>query len=756
MVAVMGLVMAFGLPARDRAAESAPLYGFSPSNVEAQLKLEGSFRALPDPENLRQYMRRLSARPHHVGSPYDKDNAEWIRAQMTAWGWDASIETFDVLFPTPKTRLLEMTAPVPFTALLREPALPVDSTSGQVSEQLPTYNAYSTDGDVTGPLVYVNYGLPDDYKELARLGVSVKGAIVIAKYGKSWRGIKPKVAAEHGAIGCILFSDPKDDGYATDDVFPNGPMRNTNGVQRGSVMDFPSTSPGDPLTPGYGAVAGAKRISLKEAESITKIPVLPVSSGEAQPLLAQLKGPVAPELWRGALPITYHLGPGPANVHLKLEFNWDLKTVYDVISRLQGGSASNEWVIRGNHYDAWVNGASDPVSGQVCLLEEARALGHLSQQGWKPRRTVIYCSWDGEEPMLLGSTEWVETHADELRRHAVAYVNSDDNGRGFLMMGGSHILENLINAVAHDITDPEVKMSVWKRAQAFQLAGASDAEERRERREHSDLPLDALGSGSDYTAFLDFLGIPCLNIEFHGESPDAGVYHSIYDDFYWYTHYGDTNFAYGRVLAQTIGTTVLRLADADVIPYEFGDLASIVHKYTEDLQSLLKHKQEEIEERNRQLEEGVFLAISDPQHPKGPPEAEAIPPEINFAPLLNAAKGLAGSANRYQKSFAKAQPALGNPSQTATVHELNQVLLQAERSLTDPAGLPRRPWFKHLLYAPGVYSGYGAKTLPGVREGLELGHYDEAEKEIVRLAKVLEAETALLDSASKILDRLHP
>ncbi|HUD84002.1 MAG TPA: M28 family peptidase, partial [Candidatus Saccharimonadales bacterium] len=411
VVAISALVVALGIQARALADDSRPLYGFSPSNSEAQLKLEVSFRALPDPENLRQYMQRLSAHPHHVGSPYDKENAEWIRAQMTAWGWDASIESFDVLFPTPKTRVLEMTEPVHFTARLQEPALPVDPTSGQVTEQLPTYNAYSTDGDVTGPLVYVNFGLPDDYKELARLGVSVKGAIVIAKYGESWRGIKPKVAAEHGAIGCILYSDPKGDGYAAGDVFPDGPMRNTNGVQRGSVMDFPSTSPGDPLTPGYGAVAGAKRLSLKEATAITRIPVLPISSGEAQPLLAQLTGPVAPEAWRGALPLTYHLGAGPARVHLKLEFNWDLKTVYDVISRIPGGSASNEWVIRGNHYDAWVNGASDPISGQVCLLEEARALGRLSQQGWKPRRTIIYCSWDGEEPMLLGSTEWVETHA---------------------------------------------------------------------------------------------------------------------------------------------------------------------------------------------------------------------------------------------------------------------------------------------------------------------------------------------------------
>jgi len=584
--------------------------------------------------------------------------------------------------------------------------------------------------------------------------VPVKGAIVIAKYGKCWRGVKPKVAAEHGAVGCILYSDPGDDGYGANDTFPDGPMRNTNGVQRGSAMDFPSTSPGDPLTPGYGAVPGAPRIALKEAPGITKIPVLPISSGDALPFLEQLKGPVAPEAWRGALPITYHLGSGPAKVHLEVEFNWDQKRIYDVISRIQGGSAGNEWIVRGNHHDGWVNGASDPTSGQVCLLEEARALGNLHQQGWTPRRTIIYCSWDGEEPGLLGSTEWVETHADELRQHAVAYVNSDDSGRGQLSMDGSHILQHLINAVARDVEDPETKLSLWTRCQAFKIVGAANSQEQHALREHADLSISPLGSGSDYTGFLDFLGVPCLNLEFGGESSDRGVYHSIFDDFYWYSHYGDTNFVYGRALAQTIGSTVLRLAEAEVVPFEFGNLADAVHKYTEELQTLLKQKQEEIEERNLELEEGVFSATSDPQHPKAPPPAEAVPPEMNFAPLVNAGKKLSASARSYQKAIAKAQPGFGNQAQAASVRQLNQILMQAERCLTDPAGLPGRSWFKHLLYAPGVYSGYGAKTMPGVREGIELARYDEAEREIVRVAKAVNSEAALLDSASAILEKI--
>jgi len=749
------LALAMGLWTAAGAAAPEPLYGFSPGGSEAQRKLEAAFRALPQPDNLRAYMQRLSAHPHHVGSPYDKENAEWILARFKEWGFEATIESFDVLFPTPKTRLLEMLGPVRFTAVLQETNLAVDPTSGQVAEQLPTYNAYSADGDVTGPLVFVNYGLPDDYRELERLGVPVKGAIVIAKYGKSWRGVKPKVAAQHGAIGCLIYSDPKEDGYWVDEVFPEGPMRNSTGVQRGSVMDFPSTSPGDPLTPGYGAVPGAKRLPLNEALAITRIPTLPISSSDAQPLLAQLKGPVAPEAWRGALAQTYHLGPGPAKVHLKLQFNWDLKPLYNVIAKLPGGASGDEWVLRGNHHDGWVNGAEDPISGQVCLLEEARALGQLSRLGWKPRRTVIYCAWDGEEPGLIGSTEWVETHADELRSHAVAYINSDSNGRGYLDASGSHILEHLANTVARDIEDPETKATVWKRSFALKTARAANADERRELRARADLRLGAPGSGSDYTAFIDFLGIPILDLGFEGEG-GSGIYHSIYDDFYWYTHYSDTNFVYGRALAQVIGTTVLRLAQADVIPFEFAGLADTVAKYTEDLPSLLRHRQEQIEERNRQFEEGVFVLTSDPRHPAAPPEAEPVPPELNFAPLQNAAKALAASAKAYQKALAKAQPNFNNPALAAVVRELNQVLLTAERRLTDPQGLPRRSWYKHLLYAPGVYSGYGAKTVPGVREGIELGHYDEAEKEIARVAKALNALTAQIDSASKILARFNP
>jgi N-acetylated-alpha-linked acidic dipeptidase len=736
-------------------ANQAALVGYSPRAGQSEREWEAKFRAIPDPANLREYMRRLSARPHHVGSPYDKDNAEWILAHFKEWGLDARIERFDVLFPTPKVRLLEMLAPTKFTAKLEEPALAVDPTSNQKAEQLPTYNAYSIDGDVTGPLVFVNYGLPEDYEKLDRLGISVKGAIVIAKYLHSWRGVKPKVAAEHGAIGCLIYSEPQDDGYTRDNVFPAGPMRPADGVQRGSVMDFAANSPGDPLTPGVGATPGAKRLALKDAKSITKIPVLPISYGDAQPLLAALAGPMAPEEWRGSLPIPYHVGPGPAQVHLKVAFNWDIKPVYDVIAKIPGSVAPDEWIIRGNHHDGWVNGAEDPISAQVSLLEEARALSLLVKQGWKPRRTIIYCAWDGEEPMLLGSTEWVETHADELREHAAVYINSDGNDRGVLTMGGSHSLEQFINGVARDIEDPETKMTVWQRARLSKIAESKSAKDpkelRKELRERADLRIEALGSGTDFTAFLDHIGIATLDLAYGGED-DGGIYHSIYDDFYWYTHFSDTTFVYGRALAQTVGTSVMRLADAEVLPFDFVNLADTVDTYRKNLEKLLSDKRDEIRERNQELDEEMFKATFDPRHPTVAPVREEVPPHLNFAPMQNAVDSLARSAKHYQQALAQKQASIGDDAMTAKLGTLNRELIESERRLTNADGLPRRPWYKHLLYAPGVYAGYGVKTVPGVREGIEQKRYAEAEQEIVRVSKALEDESALIESAARELD----
>lgn len=742
------------LPLSAANNDDEPLYGFTAASSRAERDWENKLRAIPDPKILRDTMQRLSARPHHVGSPYDKQNAEWILSQFKSWGLNAEIETFDVLFPTPKERVVELLEPTHYTAKLQEPPVAQDPTSNQQNEQLPTYNAYSIDGDVTAPLVYVNYGVPRDYEELDRLGVSVKGAIVIARYGNSWRGIKPKVAAEHGAVGCIIYSDPRDDGYYEDDVFPNGPMRNENGVQRGSVLDAP-VYPGDPLTPGVGAKGDVKRLAIKDAQTITKIPVLPISYGDAKPLLAALKGPMAPQSFRGALPVPYHVGPGPAKVHLKVESNWNIKTVYDVVFRIPGTESPDQWIVRGNHHDAWVNGAEDPISGQIALLEEARGLGELLKQGWKPKRTIIYCAWDGEEPMLLGSTEWAEYHGDELRQHAAIYINTDGNGRGYLEVEGSHSLERFVNTVARDITDPEKNISVWKRRQALlALRGSGNPDDRdakKEARSRPDLRIGALGTGSDYTTFIDHLGIASLNVAYGGED-DGGIYHSIYDDFYWFTHFSDTDFVYGRALAQTVGTMVLRFADADVLPYEFGDFADTVHRYSEELKTMLRNRQDEVRDRNQALDDGMYNAASDPRRPTVAPQREAIPPFLNFAPLDNGEAAITRSAEHYSRAM-RAFSRNGNAPAPQALQELNTKLLQAERQLTDPDGLPRRPWYKHLVYAPGYYTGYAPKTIPGVREAIEEKRYAEADKEIVRVSKVLQDYAATVEAAATELGK---
>ena len=729
-------------------ADEQTLFGYSAESSRAERQWEEKFRAIPSPENLRSYMQRLSARPHNVGTAYDKENAEWILAKFKEFGLDAHIEQFDVLYPTPKERVVELVDGGPkFVAKLQEPPVPQDPTSNQQNEQLPTYHAYSIDGDVTAPLVYVNYGVPEDYEQLERMGVSVKGAIVIARYFHSWRGIKPKVAAEHGAVGCLIYSDPHEDGFVQGDTFPSGAWRPKDGVQRGSVADMP-IYPGDPLTPGVGATKNAKRLAVKDAATITKIPVLPISYGDAQPLLAALTGRVAPEGWRGGLGITYHVGPGTARVHMKVQSNWEpLKPVFDVIAKIPGSSYPDEWVIRGNHHDAWVNGAEDPTSGMVAVLEEGRAFGELLKGGWKPKRTIILCAWDGEEPGLLGSTEWAEEHYDDLRAHAVAYVNSDSNSRGYLAVEGSHTLEKFSNDVAHDITDPETQLSAWKRSRLHEIANAKSADQRKEIRERADLRIPALGSGSDYTAFLQHDGIASLNIGFGGED-GGGIYHSIYDDFYWYTHFSDTDFVYGRALAQTGGTAVMRLADAELLPFEFGDFADTVETYVKELKALAQKTHDEIRERNREIEEGLFKATDDPRHPLVAPQMETVPPHLNFAPLENAAEEVTRSAAEYRKAFEQAGANGGTRLASALLAEVNQLLIQSERKLTNSEGLPNRPWFKHQLYAPGFYTGYAVKTVPAVREAIEQKQWKQADEAIVVVAAVLRDEAALISSAA--------
>ncbi len=735
--------------AHGAATNSAPLSGFTSEGVTKERTLEGQFDAGLKRENLREWMKKLTAHPHHIGSPYGVEMSEFIAGLFKSWGYDTQIEQFEVLFPTPKTRLLEMGGASPFTATLAEPVLAEDATSGLTAEQLPTYNAYSIDGDVTGRLVYVNYGVPKDYELLAERGIDVKGRIVIARYGGAWRGIKPKVAAEHGAIGCLIYSDPRDDGFFQGDAYPQGAWRNENGAQRGSVVDMP-LFPGDPLTPGVGATKDAQRVPLAEAATLTKIPVLPISQADALPLLRALEGPVAPEAWRGSLPMTYHLGPGTNPVHLKLEFDWKMVTARDVVAKLRGAERPDEWIIRGNHYDAWVCGADDPVSGTVAMIEEARGLGELVKQGWKPKRTIVFATWDGEEPGLLGSTEWAETHAELLKEVGAVYVNSDSNERGFLHAGGSHTLEKFMNEVARDVTDPERQISVRERLRSHELAHAGTAE-RRELRNHSEMHLEALGSGSDFSPFLQHLGIASLNLGYGGEG-GGGSYHSIFDSYDHFVRFCDPEFDYGITLAQTAGRVVLRLANADVLPLDFGAFSEAVTRYAGEVAKLADELREETRETNRLLQDKTFEQAADPREVYVAPAPKAAVPFLNFAPLQNAVSKLQESA----RLFATATKDLtGREAEFPVLKvrtQLDSILMKMEQLLLRSEGLPRRPWYQHSIYAPGFYTGYGVKTLPGVREAIEERNWPEAMDQIEVTARILEKYAEEIDRARGILE----
>ena len=727
-------------------SEEKTILGYSDTEATAQHTLESKFDSYLKAENLREWMQRLSARPHHSGSAYGKENADFMAGLFRSWGYETELETFHVLFPTPKTRILEMTSPETYKASLTEPEVAEDKTSNQQQEQLPTYNAYSTDGEATGELVYVNYGIPKDYEDLKLRGIDVKGKIVIARYGASWRGVKPKVAAEHGAIGCIIYSDPRNDGYYYGDVYPKGGYRNENSVQRGSVMDF-TVHDGDPLTPFVGATKEAKRIKLEESTVITKIPVLPISYKDALPLLRSLGGHVAPDSWRGNLPITYHIGPGPAKVHMKLEFNWDVVPVHNVIARMKGTTFPDQWVIRGNHHDAWVNGATDPISGMVAVMEEARALSELVKTGWKPKRTIVFAGWDAEEQGLLGSTEWVELHRETLQKKAVVYINSDSNARGFFDVQGSQTLEKFINEVIRDVEDPQKKISVQQRVRSYLLMDG-DPKQKKEAKDRKDLRLAAAGSGSDYTPFLQHAGISILNIGYGGEE-EYGQYHSIYDSFDHYVRFMDPNFEYGIALAKTGGRCVLRFVNADILPFEFTGLADNINTYVTELRELADQMREETEIRNMMIQEKVFDAYFDSTKKFVAPETQDAVPYLNFSPLQNAAEKLEKSAAAYQKAYNKtAREGKLTPDKE---QKLNAILMLTERHLTRKEGLPNRPWFTHQIYAPGVYTGYAAKSLPSVREAMEQRKWSVAEEQIKVVSQTLENFAKEVDKAKELL-----
>jgi len=700
------------LAAPLRAQQPAPIHGFPADQLAGQTRRETLARSVPSRDTLRALVRLLSAVPHEAGTERSRHVAEVLLARFRALGLDAHIEQFEALMPRPVSRTLELAGPEPFTASLKEPPLPQDPTSGQ-ADQLPTFNAYAPDGDVTAELVYVNYGRPDDYRVLDSLGISVRGKIVIARYGQSWRGIKPKVAAEHGAIGCIIYSDPKDDGYFVGDVYPTGPMRAASGVQRGSVMDMP-TYPGDPESPGWASVPGGRRLTQAEAVTLVKIPVLPIGYGDALPLLRTLGGPVAPESWRGALPITYHLGPGTAQAHLALSFEWRTRPLYDVIATVRGAVWPDQWVIYGNHHDAWVNGAEDPISGQAALGETARAVAALLKTGWRPARTIVFAAWDGEEWGLLGSTEWAEAHGDELRTKAVVYYNSDTNDAGWLNAAGSHSLEQFVTEVARDVTDPRTGKSVLQ-------ANRDHARSERAPKDTSSdttFALEALGSGSDYTAFLDHVGTASVNLGYGGAS-HSGIYHSIYDSYTFYERFLDTGYVYGVTEAQTTATAILRMADAPLLPFEFRAPARTYRKYADEIARLAA---------GNDTTKGLDVA--------------AVRSALDRLDTAAVAYERASAALTGVKDVARRRTALG---------AVNRLLAASEQALADSAGLPRRPWFRHLVYAPGAYTGYGVKTIPGIREAVELRYVAEAQAEAARVVAALTRYAELVQRAAEAL-----
>jgi len=753
LVALMAL-SPLGL-ARPAHAQTTPAAGAARSGQPA---LEAKLDAQIDPEEMGRWMKHLAAEPNHVGSPHTKANAEWVAAQLKSWGWEAQIETFWVLFPTPISQSLELVSGprAPFKATLIEPPIPGDDSSARAqATALPAYVAYQGDGDVTAPLVYVNYGMPADYLELQRLGISVKGKIAIARYGNGWRGLKAKLAQQHGAVGALIYSDPRDDGYSVGDAYPKGPARPAGGVQRGSVYDQPLYA-GDPLTPGVGAVKDAKRLDRADAKTILKIPVLPISYGDAQVLLEAMDGPVAPPAWRGSLPITYHLGGGVGQVRLAVKSDWSLKPVYNVIGKLKGREKPNAWIVRGNHRDAWVMGASDPMSGHIALLAEAKALGVLVKGGWRPKRTIVYGSWDGEEPALLGSVEWAETHDAELKAKGVIYINTDDNGRGFLITSGSNAFRDFVGQVAADVKDPQTGVSVGARRRTrLQVLGAepgaSDAAKAAARvaaDPTKEQPLDAEGSGSDFTVFVHHTGLPTLSVGYGGEGDYSGVYHSLYDTYEHYTRFVDPGFVYGATLAKTVGRMVIRLADADLPVQRYGDFAETVASYLESVKKLDESKREEARDRARLLAAGAYRVAADPTLPYAAPSALPEIPAYDFTPLDAAVAKLKASA----AAFDTALTARGESLSKTQKVKLDAVIRPLEQRLMRDEGLPTRPWYRNMAYAPGMATGYGAATLPGVREAIEARRFEEAQRYVAITAQALSGYAAGLDEATAIVD----
>ncbi len=710
------IAITFALSIAQPHAQNRPIRGFPDDAVAAQRQREEQFRKVPDSARLKEYMEAMAGDSHVAGQPSSKRVADYALAKFKSFGLNASIEEYEAMMPWPLETTVELVAPEKLALRIKEPVLPEDPDSG---DQTPLYNAYSGDGDVTGEVVYVNYGMPADFERLKQMNISVKGKIVLARYGAGWRGIKPKVALENGAIGCLIYSDPRDDGYFQGDVYPGGPYRPEYGAQRGSVMDMP-IHPGDPLTPGWGSEAGGRKNKREDAPTILKIPVLPIGYGDALPILKQLKGPVAPQEWRGALPVTYHIGPGPAQLRMKLSFDWKNRPLHNVVVRIPGATRPDEWIIFGNHHDAWVMGADDPISGASALMETARGLGELLKTGWRPSRTIILALWDGEEWGLLGSTEWAEKHKAELQQKAVAYINTDGTGKGWLNAGGSHGLQQFLGEVTKDVMDPRTGKPIFEEARRRAILGEPEADRPAAEKDAS-YRIAPLGSGSDYTPFLQHLTLSALNVGFGGESP-GGVYHSAYDTVKWYQTYSDTDYSYGRTLSQITGTLILRLSEAPVLPFQFSDTADTLLRYVVELEKLAESKKDS---------------------------------KVDMKPVRNAVDALRQAGQAYEKAYsALPKQSTAQLLGRKELQQLNKLLLTSEQKLGNTEGLPRREWFKHQMYAPGFYTGYGVKTMPQIREGLEENRFTEAQGGVRTVSSAINALAAQVDEAARALGQI--
>ncbi|HEV2799374.1 MAG TPA: M28 family metallopeptidase [Pyrinomonadaceae bacterium] len=704
-------------------ASTTPLDGFTLSESNTQRQLEERFRAVPLNTSAREHLRTLTREPHVSGTPEDYRTAIYVRDQLRRYGISAELREYQVLLPFPKRpTVLELVAPRRQRLALQEAVLPQDPSSSH-ARIIPLFNGYSASGDVTAPLVYVNYGLPDDYAALKKIKVDVRGKIVIARYGRSFRGVKAKVAEENGAVGLIIYSDPADDGYVQGDVYPNGPWRPETSAQRGSVL-YLFQYPGDPLTPGQPAINGTTRRKQDDPTlNIPRIPVQPISYGDARRLLEPLHGPVRPAGFQGGLPFTYHVGgTEDVRVHLKTEMDMQIRTIWNVIGRIEGAEEPDRWVVLGNHRDAWTFGAVDPNSGTTAMLELARGFGELLKANWRPRRTIIFGSWDGEEQGLIGSTEWVEEHAAELRAKAVAYLNMDSavSGANF---GAASVptLWKLIRAAARDVRDPKTGKSVYQAWQDRVREERPEAE-LTDASAGTDTPIaeariNALGSGSDYTPFLQHLGVPSLDMGFGG---DYGVYHSAYDSFNWMEKFGDPGFNYHVAAAHIWGTLTLRLSNARALPFDYADYAAELGDFVNETHKTAARRKLADDYDNRALLEAV-RELSD--------EAARVSARRNQ--LLEEIESRLRAGDR-------------EPRAMQILKRINDSLIAAERALTDERGLLNRPWYRHQIYAPGLYTGYAAQPLPDLRQAIDDRNTTNAREAAARITAAIRRAAAVL------------